>query len=396
MGTPLPPIDELTDAAVTEDEAKTWLDEARAALVERGDPFGRYGNRMNVNLALSVGSNALTIAAKQRDGENASAEYPLVVAFRDPTLANFGFNERMVTGALSTVISAGSTAGHSSGVASYLYIYAIEVGSSWELAWSTKYFGDQVIVSTTAEGGGGAADSATTMYSTTARSNVVAVLLGRWKSTQSTAGQWAATSGEKALAPFGDLQTPAGSAADPSLRLGNTGKHGLFEPAEGVIGATGGFVWGSGETTYGMVVKRKTANESVTSSITLQNDDHLTFSIGANEEWEVVFEVSAGSLLGTTGVIFGVTAPSGATIEASLALIGLNRGDAAFTRTTTIGAVLDAYSSMSSNQANARISAWILNGANAGTVALQFAQLISSGTAVTLFKGGRMVAHRIA
>jgi len=39
---------------------------------------------------------------------------------------------------------------------------------------------------------------------------------------------------------------------------------------------------------FGIIAKRKTADESVTnagSGTTLQDDDHLTFSIAAAEEW---------------------------------------------------------------------------------------------------------------
>ncbi|MEZ6330645.1 MAG: hypothetical protein R3B12_01370 [Candidatus Saccharimonadales bacterium] len=56
----------------------------------------------------------------------------------------------------------------------------------------------------------------------------------------------------------------------------------------------------------------KTTNETVNNSATLQNDDELKFSIGADETWTYRFVLQANS--GTTPDFrFAVTAPSGAT-----------------------------------------------------------------------------------
>lgn len=146
----------------------------------------------NIGLACSVGSNALTIALKTAAGNNASATDPVKVAFRSATLATGTVSLVKVTGALSTVISSGSTAGHSNALERQIYVYLINNAGTAELAWSTKLFNENLLVSTTAEGGAGAADSATVMYSTTARSNVAFRCIGRLLSTQTTAGTWAA------------------------------------------------------------------------------------------------------------------------------------------------------------------------------------------------------------
>src|SRR3990167_11402530 len=62
------------------------------------------------------------------------------------------------------------------------------------------------------------------------------------------------------------------------------------------------------------IVKRKTADESVTSSTTLQDDDHLTFSIGASEEWVGSIFLSVGAALSTTGIKIAITVPTAATL----------------------------------------------------------------------------------
>lgn len=155
----------------------------------------------NCGLSAAVGSSALTISLKQSDGSSdASSGNPIRIGFRSSTITSGAFNMRSVTGALSTVISSGSTAGHTSGTNNYLYIYALDNSGTVELAWSSSLFDTSLLASTTAEGGAGAADSATTIYSTTARSNVPIRLIGRMLSNQTTAGTWAATPTEIALA----------------------------------------------------------------------------------------------------------------------------------------------------------------------------------------------------
>lgn len=144
------------------------------------------------------------------------------------------------------------------------------------------------------------------------------------------------------------------------------------------------------------VVKRKTADESVTSSTTLQNDDHLAFSIAANEEWMATFNLEAGALLTTTGIKLAITFPTGATVITSWFFVDDTAG-ARYNSATVAGSTLDFIAAIFlGNNAGFTGRIWVLNGANAGTVQLQFAQSTSSGSAVTLKKGSHMVAHRVA
>lgn len=159
---------------------------------------------INFSLAASVASNALTISLKDASGSDASATSPVKIKFRSSTAGTGSSVVRSVTGALSTVISSGSTAGHSSAVNGWLYVYAIDNAGTVELAWAGQpIFDEGSLVTTTAEGGAGAADSNTTLYSTTARSNVACRLLGRMKSNQTTAGIWAAVPTEISSGKFG-------------------------------------------------------------------------------------------------------------------------------------------------------------------------------------------------
>lgn len=156
----------------------------------------------NLSVACSVAANALTIAFKTQAGANASAGDPIKINFRNATLATGTFLTRTVSAALSTVISSGSTAGHTSGKAQYLYVYAIDNAGTVEVAWSSKKFAEGTLVTTVAEGGAGGADAAITMFSTTTRTSVPFRLVCRLKSNQVTAGTWALVPTEITPVPF--------------------------------------------------------------------------------------------------------------------------------------------------------------------------------------------------
>lgn len=155
----------------------------------------------NLGLSASVSANALTIALKQSDGStNPSAGSPVKVGFRSATSATGSYSEVSATSATSIVVSSGSTLGQVSGQPQYIYVYALNNAGTIELAVSgSNVFDEGSVQTTTAEGGAGAADAKNTLYSTTARSNVGIRLIGRIKSTQTTAGTWAASVSEISL-----------------------------------------------------------------------------------------------------------------------------------------------------------------------------------------------------
>lgn len=150
------------------------------------------------------------------------------------------------------------------------------------------------------------------------------------------------------------------------------------------------------------VVKRKTADEAVTSSTTLQDDDHLTFAIAANEEWVAHYQISCGALLSTTGLKVTLTWPTGATADFDAYAIIRGPSDTrdihvGNSRFQTSGQTVDMIAAgFSVNNGKLMMSIWILNGSTAGSVTLQFAQSSSSGSALTFLKGAHLIAHRIA
>ena len=186
---------------ITDDRAPSTLTALTLAGVLAGVnvevPAEMLVDRLPKNLGLSItansGTHALTIAMKQADGSSdPSAAGPVVIPMRSSTLTSGAWAFRVVTSALSLVISSGSTLGACpvASVISGIYVYVIDNAGALELAVSYKYFGQEGIVSTTAEGGAGGADTGTTMYSTTARSNVAFALIGFFKIAEATPGAW--------------------------------------------------------------------------------------------------------------------------------------------------------------------------------------------------------------
>jgi hypothetical protein len=152
----------------------------------------------NVGLSVAMASNAVTITLTGANGSALSTSNRARIGFRSSTAASGNSSVVSVTSPVSLTISAGSTLGTENGVASRIWIAAINNGGTVELAAFNARSGTNVaaidegtLISTTAEGGAGGADSAQTWYSAAARTNVPFTILGYFESTQATAGTWA-------------------------------------------------------------------------------------------------------------------------------------------------------------------------------------------------------------
>lgn len=181
----------------------------------------------NYNITAAVAANALTVALKTSAGTDAAAGDVIRIGFRSSTATSGVYNVRTVTGALSVVVSSGSTLGHANGVAYPIFIYALDNAGTVELAVSTQLVDEGTLQSTTAEGGAGAADSNSVMYSTTARSNVPVRLIGKLTSSQATAGTWASAMSTVQLLPI--MDTPGrvlqGARDGSALPTGTVGEY---------------------------------------------------------------------------------------------------------------------------------------------------------------------------
>lgn len=147
----------------------------------------------NLSIAASVSAKALTVALKGRDGNDPSSSNIVRIAFRNATIATGDYVVRTVTGALSVVLSDGSTLGFDAAEAGRIYVWAIDNAGTVVLGLSrtADIFPESDLVSTTAEGGAGAADSETVMYSTAAQASKAARCIGYIEiTTGAVAGEW--------------------------------------------------------------------------------------------------------------------------------------------------------------------------------------------------------------
>jgi hypothetical protein len=172
-------------------------DDNIAGMVSDIAAIGAVGNPIssinNLSLSATVSGKALTVAAKLANGTDASTGTPITINFRAPTATGSGTFNRTITGALSVVLSSGSTLGFTAAEAGRIYVWAIDNAGTVELALSrtADIFPESVLTSTTAEGGAGAADSTTVMYSTTARTTIPIRCIGYIEIvTGGNAGEW--------------------------------------------------------------------------------------------------------------------------------------------------------------------------------------------------------------
>lgn len=148
---------------------------------------------------------------------------------------------------------------------------------------------------------------------------------------------------------------------------------------------------------------RKTADESVTSSTTLQNDDHLLFSIGATGtyvmDWFLI-GTSAANAAGDLNVAWTFPTASTATAfgmgpDISLASAGVSTGQwSANAVTLTSGTLYNSYGLSTFN-----LSIWLHTMfvfTATGTVQLQWAQNASNANASTLKAGSHATMRQVA
>lgn len=204
--------------------ALAWSDEQTTLLTQ---------GIINIAVAASVASSALTISLTQQDGTALSSSEPGYIAFRSSTATSGNNAAISLTAPVSVVVSSGSTLGTVSATASHIFVYAINNSGSVEVAVSSSFYSDGTIVSTTAEGGAGAADSATAIYSTTARSNVPLKLIGKLLSTQTTAGTWAVVPTEVVTCAYSNNNKAhqIGSTVFSSTLSNDTGSYAALSPA---------------------------------------------------------------------------------------------------------------------------------------------------------------------
>lgn len=144
---------------------------------------------------------------------------------------------------------------------------------------------------------------------------------------------------------------------------------------------------------------RKTSDESVTSSTTLQNDDTLLLPVRASSVYR--FTALVGYVGNTTGDIkLGFTFPSGATCH--WAGKGASSSDDGYGTTgaskhsAVFGEVSGTATSFAGSTSNLAvlIEGILITGTTAGNLTLQWAQNTSNGTATTVKAGSFLELSR--
>ncbi len=149
---------------------------------------------------------------------------------------------------------------------------------------------------------------------------------------------------------------------------------------------------------------RKSADESVTSDTTLQNDNELLFAVGANETWS--FEFTLFNTTGSPGLQLRLMMPANST--SLMGFVEMKRKDDTSSGEdgNIVISIVNFGGKDYSNQIShtwgntgtgyTRIFGTVIIGANAGNITLQWAQSSSSGTTAAVLAGSYLTARRIA
>lgn len=152
-----------------------------------------------------------------------------------------------------------------------------------------------------------------------------------------------------------------------------------------VVGAIGGFTYA-----------QKSADESVTNSAVLQNDDHLFLDLGKNESFEMNSELDASCTNNSVDIDIAYTLPVGATLqilEWGISNAGGNAIDGC--DIVSLGATKYKLNIIGGTETLIRLRGIIKTGANAGTVQLQWCQDKASNNSVIMAKGSYMKVVRV-
>ncbi|MFA5273737.1 MAG: hypothetical protein WC353_06295 [Candidatus Peribacter sp.] len=172
----------------------------------------------------------------------------------------------------------------------------------------------------------------------------------------------------------GNLSISGTANIEGTTTLGSTVKLGgvtySFPASDGAASGRVLATNGAGQLTWTrpFIFASKIEDETVTNSTVLQDDDHLFFPIGANEQWEFEMHL-AGNSSTSRDFRFAVTAPAGSTCLTSVSDAEGATGGAA----TTCGATIENIAG-SGRDVPYLVHGFISTGMTAGTVRLQWAQ----------------------
>lgn len=154
-----------------------------------------------------------------------------------------------------------------------------------------------------------------------------------------------------------------------------------------------------GYTPPGALFVRKTADETVTSSNVLQDDDELKIPLLPNSIYE--FELCAFFDAATTGDIKAAfTVPAGSVIICRTVMPASAASSAPVTMVSSVMVASGAASNASGGigagaKAAYGVRGTVITGGTAGNLQFQFAQSVSDPTATTVFTNSYLKATRV-
>ncbi len=145
----------------------------------------------------------------------------------------------------------------------------------------------------------------------------------------------------------------------------------------------------------GLMFAFKSADESVTSSTTLQNDDHLLFAVEANARYKLDGYLSYTGAVSPAGDLkIDWTIPAGASMKwASFAVNSnaLTSYDVVVQSETGVR----AYGTLGAQEMALQPKGWLVTAGTAGTLQMRWAQNASSATATVLKTGSYLELKRV-
>jgi hypothetical protein len=142
----------------------------------------------------------------------------------------------------------------------------------------------------------------------------------------------------------------------------------------------------------GDVKVRKVADESVTSSTALQDDNQLVFDVGADETWSFEFWLVVSCTNTLPDIKLAFTTPPGASIKWS----GFGDGNTSTEHDVVITAGVSDIFELAGGGARdwIRVRGIVTNGVNPGPVRLQWAQAAPSTSPVIMMQNSYLQASK--
>ena len=146
------------------------------------------------------------------------------------------------------------------------------------------------------------------------------------------------------------------------------------------------------------LIIRKPSDESVTSSIALQNDDHLLLAVGTSEVWLTQWNLLVTSTSGTPDIRVAFTFPTGGSAALTLGTVLNGGGTLTYTawNSTTSPTSTESIALSASVLNHFMITGVFVNGGTGGNLQLQWAQQTSDAAATTMKANSTLFAVKLA